>query len=117
MLGTNELSSLLYAAMNSVISTSLGDDVGVFATMDGVLAFKRASEVKRVTKSSMVASESPFDLLTKAKKTGRLKVYACSYASSLFKLSKPDYSDLVDDIAGITTFMIEFEDGKLLGIW
>ena len=117
VLGTNELSALLYAAMNSVISTSLGDDVGVFVTMDGVLAFKRESEIKTSTKSSLTMTESPFDLFGKAKKTGKLKVYACSYASSLLKLSRSDYSELVDNVAGITTFMIEFEDGKLLSVW
>lgn len=40
VLGSNELSKVLFAGMWSVISTSMGDEVVIFATMDAVKSLK-----------------------------------------------------------------------------
>lgn len=121
VLGTNELSKVLYAGMWAVISTSMGDEVIVFATMDGVKAFiKENPELKVTDEASKKIKESNEDVLSfykKAKKGGKLKVYACSYASKLFGLEKGNYNEVVDDIVGITSFQMDLEGGQLLSIW
>ncbi|BFI74982.1 DsrE family protein [Sulfurisphaera ohwakuensis] len=121
VLGTNELSKVLYAGMWAVISTSMGDEVIVFATMDGVKAFLKENPDFKVTdEASKKVKESKEDILSyyrKAKKTGKLKIYACSYASKLFGLEKGNYDDVVDDIVGITSFQMDLEGGQLLSIW
>ncbi|MEM0173965.1 MAG: DsrE family protein [Sulfolobaceae archaeon] len=120
ILGSNELSKVAYAGMSAVISTSLGDEVIIFVTMDGVKAFLRNSEVKVNEDSSKFIKElkeDPFSHFRKAKSTGKLKIYACSYASKLFHASKESYIDLVDDIVGITTFYLELEGGQIISIW
>ena len=119
VLGSNELSKVLFAGMWSVISTSLGDEVIVFATMDAVKAFTKENPDIKVTDeaSKKALNEDVMGYYRKAKKTGKLKVYACSYASKLFGLEKDSYNDVVDDIVGITTFQMELEGGQLLSVW
>lgn len=119
VLGSNELSKVLFAGMWSVISTSMGDEVVVFATMDAVKAFvKENPEIKISDETSKKASnEDLMGFYRKAKKSGRLKVYACSYASKLFGIEKEQYNDVVDDIVGITSFQMEVEDGQIISVW
>jgi len=54
ILGSNERSKLTYAAMSAVISSSLGDEVYVFVTMDAVKAFTKNPEVKEEDVASKV---------------------------------------------------------------
>ncbi|AHC50830.1 hypothetical protein SUSAZ_01690 [Sulfolobus acidocaldarius SUSAZ] len=121
IVGTNERARLIYAAMNSVISSSMGDEVFVFLTMDSVRAFTKNPEVKDSDVSSKTMVEKKDEdfagLFKKAKKSGKVKIYACSYASKLFNYSKADYNDLVDEIAGITTFMMDVEGGQIISVW
>jgi len=121
VLGTNELSKVLYAGIWSVISTSMGDEVILFATMDAVKAFiKENPDFKVNDEASKKVKESNEDVLSyykKAKKTGRLKIYACSYASKIFGLEKGSYEDIVDDIVGITSFQMDIEGGQIISIW
>ncbi|BBD73760.1 hypothetical protein HS1genome_2149 [Sulfodiicoccus acidiphilus] len=119
LVGSNERSKLLYAAMETVIRASLGDEVTVFLTMDAVRAFTRNPVVTESTTSSRLAKEAGEDYLShlrKAKTSGRAEVLACSYASKLFHLSKEDYIDVVDDVAGITTFVSQV-DGQIVSVW
>jgi|ECHhosMinimDraft_1075155.scaffolds.fasta_scaffold02039_2 Uncharacterized conserved protein, COG2210 len=119
LVGTNERSRLLYAAMETVIRASLGDEVTVFLTMDAVKAFTKDPTVIETTTSSRLAKDAGEDHIShlrKAKSSGRVEVLACSYASKLFHLSKEDYMDLVDDVAGITTFVSQV-DGQIISVW
>ncbi|BCU70335.1 DsrE family protein [Stygiolobus caldivivus] len=119
VLGSNELSKVLFAGMWSVISTSMGDEVVIFATMDAVKAFTKENADMKVTDetSKKAANEDVMGFYKKAKKSGRLKVYACSYASKLFGLEKDNYNDVIDDIVGITSFQMEVEGGQIISIW
>jgi peroxiredoxin family protein len=121
ILGSNELSKVLYAGMTALISSSLDQETIVFVTMDAVKAFlKENPELKVNELSSRLVKESNEDVMSyfrKAKKSGKVRVYACSYATKLFHLSKESYNDIVDDVVGITTFNIETEGGKVITIW
>ncbi|QKR00180.1 hypothetical protein GWK48_07160 [Metallosphaera tengchongensis] len=120
ILGTNELDRVAYAGMHSAIYTALDNEVVIFATMDGVKAFLKNPEIKVESASSKTIKESNEDIyqhFRRAKKSGRLKIFACSYASKIMKLDKDKYSDLVDDIVGITSFAMEVEGGQLISIW
>lgn len=121
IVGSNERSRLTYAAMTSVIISSMGDEVYVFLTMDAVKAFTKNPEVKNedISSKTMVEKkeEDYMSLFRKAKKSGKVKIYACSYASKLFNYTKDDYVDLVDEIAGITSFSMEVEGGQIISVW
>ncbi|MBW9140915.1 MAG: DsrE family protein [Candidatus Aramenus sp.] len=121
IVGSNEASRLAYAAMTSVIVSSMGDEVYVFLTMDAVKAFTKTPEVKTedVASKAMVEKkeEDYISLFKKAKKTNKVKIYACSYASKLFNLTKADYNELVDEIAGITSFSMDTEGAQIISVW
>ena len=99
----------------------MGDEVYVFLTMDAVKAFTKNPEVKTedISSKTMIEKkeEDYISLFKKAKKTGKVKIYACSYASKLFNYTKDDYIDLVDEIAGITTFSMETEGAQIITVW
>ena len=46
-----------------------------------------------------------------------MKLTACSMASRLFGLKKEDYSEVVDGIAGLTSFLDASEGSRLMDIW
>lgn len=119
VLGSNELSKVLFAGMWSIISTTMGDEVVIFATMDAVKAFVKENPEMKISDetSKKASSEDLMGFCRKAKKSGRLKVYACSYASKLFGIEKEQYNDVVDDIVGITSFQMEVEDGQIISVW
>ncbi|BCS92412.1 hypothetical protein L3N51_02136 [Metallosphaera sp. J1] len=120
ILGSNELDRVAYAGMHALISTTLDNEVVIFATMDGVKAFLKNPELRVESGTSKTIKESNEDVFQhfrKAKKSGKLRVLACSYASKIHGLDKDDYGDLVDDIVGITSFSMEVEGGQLLTIW
>ncbi|ACP39390.1 DsrE family protein [Saccharolobus islandicus] len=121
IVGSNERSRLTYAAMSTVIVSSIGDEVYVFLTMDAVKGFTKNPEVKSEDISSKIMVEKKeedyISLFRKAKKSGKVKIYACSYASKLFGYTKDDYSDIVDEIAGITTFSMDVEGGQIISVW
>ncbi|NON61932.1 DsrE family protein [Acidianus sp. RZ1] len=119
ILGSNEASKVTYAGIHSLIETSLDNEVVLFATMDGIKAFLKQPDLKREESSSklIVEKEDPFQYIRKAKNSGKAKIVVCSYATKLFNLNKDDYSDVVDDIEGVTSFELEIGDGKSITNW
>lgn len=89
--------------------------------MDAVKGFTKNPEVKSEDISSKIMVEKKeedyMSLFRKAKKSGKVKIYACSYASKLFGYAKDDYNDIVDEIAGITTFSMDVEGGQIISVW
>jgi Uncharacterized conserved protein len=57
IVGSNERSRLTYAAMSTVIVSSIGDEVYVFLTMDAVKGFTKNPEVKSEDISSKTMVE------------------------------------------------------------
>ncbi|MGC8609068.1 MAG: DsrE family protein [Thermoplasmata archaeon] len=120
ILGSNEYSSLMFAAIEAGMRTSMGDNVIMFVTMDGALAFLRNPIIKKTTDTSKKMEEDGQDFvkyLREAKESGLLKIYICYFAAELHKLHKKDMSELVDDIWGITKFSIETESSQIISIW
>ncbi|MCL5800512.1 MAG: DsrE family protein [Candidatus Thermoplasmatota archaeon] len=120
ILGTNELSGLMFAAIEAGMRTSMDDSVIIFVTMDGVRAFLKDPEIKKQTKTSeMIAAHDPDfrKYLKEGKESGLLKIYVCYYAAEVYDVDKKDLDGIVDDIWGITKFSIETEDAQIIPIW
>ncbi len=120
ILGTNELSSIMFASIEAGMRTSMDDSVIMFVTMDGVRAFLKNSEISQTTKTSaMIAKHDPDfrKYLREGKESGLLKIYVCYYAAEIYDVNKKDLDELVDDIWGITKFSIETEDAQIIPIW
>jgi peroxiredoxin family protein len=54
-------------------------------------------------------------VLAQAKELGEVRIHACSLSMDLFGLTQGDLDPLVDDVEGITTFMLA-ADGQLVFI-
>lgn len=120
ILGTNELSSLMYASIEAGMRTSMGDEVIIFVTMDGLRAFRNEPEIEMTTKTSSLISEKGEDFRTymkEGKESGLLKIYVCYFAAQIYGVRKNDLNDLVDDLWGITKFSIETEEAQIISIW
>lgn len=120
ILGTNEISGLMFASIEAGMRASMGDEVTIFVTMDGLLAFRKEPETKSTTETSrkIVEKGEDFrDYMKDAKESGFLKIYVCYYAAEIYKVKASDMNDLVDDFWGITKFSIESEDSQVISIW
>jgi peroxiredoxin family protein len=108
--------------MTALSAASLGAEVNVFATMDGVQAFRNPpvlavdSAAAKLIRDS--GKESAYvENFRKAKSIGRVTLAACSMASELFGIRREDYASFIDSIEGVTTFMVENEGATLFQIW
>ncbi len=122
ILGSNQLDKVEFASMTAFLASSMGDDVTVFATMDGVQAFRKEPSVLSSADSARKIVEVEnggkfLDYFKKAKGTGKVKITACSMASRLFGLGKEDFMEIVDGIGGLTSFLDSSEGSRLMSIW
>ncbi len=122
ILGSNQLDRVEFASMTAFLASSMGDEVLLFATMDGIQAFRKSptllSDADSAKKISVMENGGRFmDYFRKAKSTGKVKITACSMASKLFGLKKEDFQDVVDGIGGLTSFLDSSEGSKLMSIW
>jgi peroxiredoxin family protein len=53
------------------------------------------------------------EILEQGKKTGRLKIYACSTTMSLLGIKKEDLIEDVDEIVGAATFLSKAKDSNI----
>lgn len=122
ILGSNELEKVEFASMTAFLASSMGDEVTIFAAMDGVKAFSRAPSLPSEADSARLLVEKENggrfrDYLAKAKGTGKVKITACSMASKLFGLKKEDFNEVVDGIGGLTSFLDSSQGSTLMSIW
>ncbi|MEM3655016.1 MAG: DsrE family protein [Thermoprotei archaeon] len=122
ILGSNSLEKVEFASMVALVSTSMGEEVELFATMDGVNAFtvhpKIASNTEAAKRIELVEGGGRYlEYFKKAKSFGKLKIIACSMATQLFGYKREDYSELVDSIGGLTSFIVSNEGSRMIEVW
>jgi peroxiredoxin family protein len=54
-----------------------------------------------------------YDMLKKAKETGRVKIRGCSSACDLVGVTKNDFDPLVDEIVGIGNYIVEASESQI----
>lgn len=120
VLVSGELEKLQAASIIASVASSFGE-VMVFATMDGLMAFKKDVVEKKAWKAGdlgkgMLNANVPLfiDVLKQAKEVGNLKVYACGMVMDMLKLKKEDFVDVFDDVIGVTKFLEMVADAKVL---
>ena len=94
----------------------------VFATMDGVNAFTVPPKITINTESAKRIELTEkggryLEYFKKAKSLGKVKITACSMASQLFGLKRESYSELVDAIGGLTSFIVNNESSRMIEVW
>ena len=124
VLASGELEKVQAASIIASIASTLGNEVLIFATMDGLMAFKKDIVEKKAWKTAgelgkgMLESGAPLfiDMLKEAKEVGNLKIYACGMIMDMLKLKKDEFIDIFDDVVGVATFLGMVEDSKVIFI-
>ncbi len=122
VLASGELEKVQAASIIASTAATLGE-VLMFATMDGLMAFKKDVVENKAWKAGelgkgMLQANVPLfiDVLKQAKEVGNLKVYACGMVMDMLGLRKEDFVDIFDDVIGVTAFLDMIEDAKVLFI-
>ncbi len=120
VLASGELEKVQAASIIASTAATLGE-VLMFATMDGLMAFKKDVVENKAWKAGelgkgMLQANVPLfiDVLKQAKEVGNLKVYACGMVMDMLGLKKEDFVDVFDDVIGVTAFLDMIEDAKVL---
>jgi len=123
VLASGELEKIQAASIIASVASTLGTEVIVFATMDGLMAFKKDVVENKAWKAGelgkgMLESSAPLfiDTLRQAKEVGNLKIYACGMVMDMLKLKLDDFIDIFDDVVGVSAFLGMVEDAKVLFI-
>jgi peroxiredoxin family protein len=102
-------------------------EVTVFVTFYGLLGFKKDmvqtnqkfskdfEELVPTIKERLKLKNTPswYDMLKKAKEMGKVKILACSTACDLLGITKTDLDPIVDEIAGVGTYISEAAESKV----
>ncbi len=122
---TGSVDRLIGMAILAGGAVGMDMEVEIFLQLWGVYAFK-----KDVIKKNMHLSEFKekgeqvvkrmkelnlpmwFDILKEAKESGKVKIYACSTASSVWDVKKEDL-EMVDDIIGAGEWLLESKDAAI----
>lgn len=116
--GTRE--KLQMAAMFASVAAATGDDVTVFLSMNALPYFIKGHSSDAPSEGEMgplMAQKGvpPFkQLFQQAVELGDAKLLPCSMALDLLKIGKDDLDPEVGPPTGLTRFLSEAEDGRLL---
>ncbi len=123
VLASGELEKVQAASIIASVASTLGTEVLIFATMDGLMAFKKDVVEKKAWKmgelgKGMIEKGAPLfiDTLKQAKEVGNLKIYACGMIMDMLGLNLDEFVDVFDDVVGVSEFLGMVEDAKVLFI-
>jgi peroxiredoxin family protein len=123
VLASGELEKLQAASIIGSIASTLGNEVLIFATMDGLMAFKKDVVENKSWKAGelgkgMLQANAPLfiETLKQAKETGNLKIFACGMVMDMLGLSMDEFVDIFDDKIGVTAFLGMVENAQIIFI-
>jgi len=125
IVSSEKLDKLFPAITLAATAAAMGWESEVFFTFWGLLALKKGYEPKEVSSDykgyeddlrraiSSGAMPGWREILEQGKKTGRLKIYACSTTMSLLGIKAEDLMEYVDDVVGAATFLSRAKDSDI----
>ncbi len=123
VLASGELEKLQAASIIASVASTVGMEVLLFATMDGLMAFRKDVVEEKAWKTGelgkgMLEKNAPLfiDTLKQAKEVGNIKIYACGMVMDMLGLKKEDFVDIFDDVLGVTAFLGMVEGAQVLFI-
>jgi len=122
---SEKIDKLFPAVTLATTAAVMGWEAELFFTFWGLLALKKDNKVSEVSSDykryeedlrkavSSGAIRRWEDVLAQGKKTGNLRVYACSTTMNLLKIETEDLTDVVDDVVGVAFFLNRAKDSDL----
>jgi len=125
VVASDKIDKVFPAVTLATTASVMGWEAELFFTFWGLLALKRGYEVKEVSLDykafeeslrkaiSFRAIPSWREVLEQGKKSGRLKVYACSTTMGLLGIKEEDLIEDVDEVVGAATFLSKAKDSDI----
>ena len=127
MMYSGTVDKLMPLAIVTSGAVSMDMEVNIFVTFYGLLGFKKGmvetnqkfikdfEEFVPMIKEQLKKKNIPswYDMLKKAKETGRVKIQACSTACDMLDIRKDDLDPMVDEIVGVGTYLAEASESKV----
>jgi peroxiredoxin family protein len=119
VLFSGTVDKIMAASVLSSGAVSMNMDVDIFATFYGLNALRKENvgtnmrfskdfeEMSGPLMQMMQQKHMPswYEILTKAKKAGNVKVHVCSLVADMMDLKKENFDPIVDDICGVGTYI------------
>jgi len=125
IVSSEKIDKIFPAVTLATTASVMGWEAELFFTFWGLLALRKGYEVKEVSSDykgfeenlrraiSSGAIPSWREVLEQGKKTGRLKVYACSTTMGLLGIKEEDLIEDVDEVVGAATFLSKAKDSDI----
>jgi len=125
IVASEKIDKIFPAVTLATTASVMGWSADLFFTFWGLLALKKDHEPKEVSldykgfedslKKAVSSGVIPSwrEILEQGKKTGRLKVYACSTTMGLLGIKDEDLIEYVDDVVGAASFLNKAKDSDI----
>lgn len=125
IVASEKIDKLLPAVTLAATAAAMGWEAEIFFTFWGLLALKKDYEPSEVSldyrryegglKEAVSSGAIPGwrEVLAQGRKTGRLKVYACSTTMNLLKVKSEDLAGYVDGVVGAASFLGRAKDSDV----
>jgi peroxiredoxin family protein len=127
MMYSGTVDKLMPLAIVTSGAVAMDMEVNVFVTFYGLLGFKKGmvesnqkfskdfEELVPMIKEQLKKKNIPswYEMLKKAKETGKVKIQACSTACDLLDIKKNDLDPIVDEIVGVGTYIAEASESQV----
>lgn len=122
LLCSDEHEKIQMAAMTASVAAVSDRPVTVFVSMNAILAFEKGKSKEDRYHGGHFSSlfkekkvPDAIELFGQGKMLGELRMWACSMVMDLLGWEKENLvDDLFDDVAGLTKFLSEAENGDLM---
>ena len=126
VLASGKLERLQAVANIAAVAGASDIPIEIFATMDGLEAFdkerieNRDFEMGPVAEAMLESDKGEMPLfhesIGQAREIGPIGMYACELSLDLLDKSMDDYSDMFDDVLGVSGFLTMAEDKQVMFI-
>ncbi len=125
IVASDRVDKLFPAVTLASTAAVMGWEADLFFTTWGLLALRRGAEPSEVSadhrpyeeelRRALSSGSIPGwrEVLEEGRKTGRLRVYACSTTMGLFGLKREDLMSFVDEVVGAAFFLSRAEDSQV----
>ncbi len=127
MLYSGTVDKLIPVGIISTGAVTMDMDVDIFVTFYGIHAFSKNAiktneqfskdfeQMAPMIKQKLREKKVPtwYAMLAEAKKSGHVKIHACSTACDLLDVKKQDLDPIVDDVVGIGNYLSAASESKI----
>lgn len=127
LLYSGTVDKLLPAAILTSGAVAMDMDVDIFVTFYGIHAFSKEAMrtnkqfskdfeemVPMITQKLREKNIPPwFDMLAEAKRSGNVRIHACSTACDMLDVKKDDLDPIVDDVVGIGNYFSDASESRV----